>query len=272
MAEADIINRIRGLLPTLNIGDVYFVDGDNGVNGVNRGTRALPLKTISYTLANYVTSYNGDLVLCWASNGGQISEPDDINLSMGGTSVLGVGWPLLMNVNQNPNRIFKITGDACRIAGFRMKNTQYDWLAMMAIECLAKDCIIGMDGYGNVFEHFDRDVILSGEWNKCFGNKHILSHWTYVCDAGRQTIHKNIMSGLDADDDKAVWLRNACDSTVCGNIISKYGTAIKADQGSIGNTGTRNTINTHGHPPPAIVDPNPTGKNNWMGNDIMPIS
>lgn len=85
-----------------SIGGAYFVDTDAGVDAAGRGTHALPLKTIQYAINNYVTDYNNDLVICWASAAGIFDEnvnPDGLLINKSSVIVMGLGGVRIQNTN-----------------------------------------------------------------------------------------------------------------------------------------------------------------------------
>lgn len=264
---ADAINRIRALLP--NIGNIYFVDTDAGVNAANRGTYALPLKTIDYTISNYVTDYNGDVVICWGSAGGDFDENvnvDGVQVDKNNTAIIGFNMPKIDNSNGGATSIFHVTAQSCRIWGFACTAA----VPIIGIHCDGLFNIIGNAELGNSFEDCSVDVQLDGNQNLCEGNRHRSSTIGYLCTRSTQEIRNNIMLGTGAGGSMGVSITATIPSIqnyIHDNDITGYDAGISDAAGAVGNAAYHNSINCT----LPIADLNASGLNNWDGNYINTV-
>jgi len=261
---ANVVNRIRALLP--NIGNIYFVDTDAGVDAAGRGTYALPLKTIDYAIANYVTAYNGDAVICWGSAGGSFDENanvDGVRVSKASTTVVAVGMPQIDNTNAGGTSIFYVTAQGCRIWGFYI----YSSTTIIGIHCDSSYNLLGNAEFANIFEHCSRDIQLDAPLNIGEGNGHINSTCAYYLTKGQNRIRRNYMRGTGFGGTVGVNMIGSNENYVHDNDITLYGIGIQAAGGVTQCTGTRNAINCT----IPIADLNAHGLNNWSGNQIVPV-
>jgi len=262
---AGTINRIRALLP--NIGNIYYVDTDAGVDAASRGTYALPLKTIDYAISNYVTAYRGDVVICWGSAGGDFDENvnvDGVQVDKANTAIIGINMPKVDNSNGGATSIFHVTVQSCRIWGFACVPT----VPIIGIHCDSLFAQIGGPEFGMGFEDCSVDVQLDGNQNICEGNRHTNSSIGYLCNQSGQEIRNNLMLGSGVGGSIGVSITLTTPSVqnyIHDNDITGYETGIKAALAAIQNTGCRNALNST---TTNISDANAVGLNNWEGNYI----
>ena len=135
----------------VNIGNVYFVDTDAGVNAAARGTYSLPLKTIAYCHTNYVTANHNDVVLCYASAGGSFNENvavTGLTITKDTTIFIGISDVAIDNTNGGATHVIYLNAIGCKIMGFHVVPT----VSTRGMEVLKVRNIIGDPNYPMIFD------------------------------------------------------------------------------------------------------------------------
>lgn len=253
----------------INIGEVFFVDADAGVDAVNRGTYALPLKTITYAINNYAVADRNDLFICWSSAGGTFNENTGAGgcvITTRGVIVLGIGTVGVDNTNGGASSVFHLFVQNIWVGGFRISPT----VPIIGIRCAADYQKVGMlDEYANVFENCSVDVQFATSCGFASKNFHRSSAKAYDARSNQCKIFDNHIEGNGAGGSIGVDLSLGAskDNEIHDNYISGFETGINAVAGAVGNAGYDNSINCTN----PIVDANAPGLNNWSGNSIVPV-
>lgn len=263
-----VIDRMRALYP--NIGDIFFVDTDAGVNAAGRGTYALPLKTIQYAITNYAVANHDDLLVCYASAGGSFDENTTVvgvALSKATTHILGIDHPNVVNSNVGATSVMEISGAHCTVDGMFINPVG----AYKGIYVTANWVRIGRQDAGNYFYGGSTQVDSVGIYCEMAYNV----HWDaggpgtygYAIQGDYNLIHHNSLTTESAGTTGINFAATGEFNYAYENNVTGYSYGIQTGVGAIGNTCVRNAINS-GIP---IFDANAIGLNNWVGNAIIGV-
>jgi hypothetical protein len=265
-----VIDRMRALYP--NIGNIFFVDADAGVNAAGRGTYALPLKTIQYAITNYAVANHDDLLVCYASAGGSFDENTTVvgvALSKATTHILGIDHPNVINSNVGATSVMEISGAHCTVDGMFINPVG----AYKGIYVTANWVRIGRQDAGNYFYSGSTQVDSVGVYCEMAYNV----HWDaggpgtngYAIQGDYNLIHHNSLTTESAGTVGINFAATGEFNYAYENNIIGYSYGIQAGVGAIGNTCVRNAINC-GIP---VADLNAPAfeLNNFDGNTIITV-
>jgi hypothetical protein len=265
MGVADYLRKI------VNIGEVYFVDCDAGVDAANRGTFALPLATIQYAIDNYVVADRNDVVICWGSAGGGFDEnlaATGLDVHKSGTILIGVDAVELDNTNVGATRVMTIqTSRGVKVYGFYI--TPSTAITGIFVDSTAQFVDIGSEDMPNFFSNCDIDVENQAYAVICRGNWHYNGRIAYEFSLGDLSrVINTHMQNAGVGGSVGINIgAGHLDNTFYGNTITGFLKGIVAGAGAVRNTAYDNAINC----PTPIEDANAAGLNNWRDNHIVPV-